>query len=126
MSNSYIDLSAIRAKLGANPRRLGFFKASPLSFPKPDWLKGVSIQDDPIGTLFDQFNSLWKKGVVVWGLVLKANASLYQSADDDCPGNILFSPVEEDAAAFRDLRVHGDRLCRMREDALPNPGLVEA
>ena len=59
----------------------------PFKVTKPEW-----VEQDPMNKIYTDMDILLKRGQVYWGVLVQANAILFQ--DDpyvDCPGNVVFS-----------------------------------
>jgi hypothetical protein len=98
--HEFPSLDSLRARLGPPPRKLGWFEEPPIAFPEPPWLKDVSVTDDPCKRVFANFKSLWKNGRVVWGRLIMANRTLFESGTNDAPGEVLYSLTADDQHAI--------------------------
>ncbi len=59
----------------------------PLKVTKPEW-----VEQDPMNKIYTDMDILLKRGQVYWGVLVQANAILFQDAPyEDCPGNVVFS-----------------------------------
>ena len=116
------SLEPLRGRMGRAPRKLGFFATPPIAFPEPDWLRPLTVQQDPAKKLFGQFKQLWKEGIVSWGRIIKANRGLFSPGTDDCPGEMMISMADDDKDTFARLPELTKRLGQLRELDSPPPG----
>lgn len=121
MSNAQTFLDKIRADIGAPPRSLGWFKPSPFSFSEPPWMEMAKDSDEPMKEIVRNQKTLWKRGIVVWGGIVRANNNLYQPGTDDCPGLVVFSPTAPDAEAVEELPGLVEKLWKLGDDEVPDP-----
>lgn len=125
MSTANEFLEQIREKIGPVPRSLGWFKPSPFLFPEPPWVEQAARSEEPIKEIFRDMNLLWKRGVVVWGHLIRANAALFEPGDGDLPGTVIFSPTASDSEAEELLPVFAKKLNALRSSAFPDPGWTQ-
>ncbi|MCC9602282.1 hypothetical protein LOC67_17140 [Stieleria sp. JC731] len=60
-----------------------------LRVPKPDWLG--EDPSDRLSVLFDNLEMLYADGTIVWGRIIQANGLLFESGEDNCPGEVVYS-----------------------------------
>jgi len=121
MSTANEFLEEIRSKIGPAPRPLGWFKPSPFIFPEPPWVEQAARDEEPIKEIFRDMNLLWKRGVVVWGHLIRANVALFEPGEGDLPGTVIFSPTAPDSEAEELLPVFAKKLNALRSGELPEP-----
>lgn len=116
------SLDGLRSRLGDVPRKLGWLSKSPLEFSEPGFLRGASVQDDPVKKVFSMFRELWKHGDVRWGRLLKANSLLYKPGEKDCPGELMYCMNPSDEISYSRIKTGVRKLSNLRELDLPLAG----
>lgn len=89
--------------IGMAPRRFSLWdRLTYLRIRRPAWLRTYPYDD--LMTLFDELDSLFREGTVVWGHIIQANANLFQRGDKDHPGEVVFSLSDSREASPENLR----------------------
>lgn len=74
----------------AAPRRLPLLdRLFHLRIPRPEWLR--EDPTDALQVLFDNLDTTYKHGRIVWGHVIQANNLMFQDGDASCPGEVLYT-----------------------------------
>ena len=89
-------IEEVRAKIGAVPRKFGFFERRFLSCPIPGWMNA----SDKLHEFFRNRNLLLTKGTVVWRALVQTNALLFKPGKENHPAMVVYSP---DPAMLGDL-----------------------
>jgi hypothetical protein len=90
---------------GRPPRKISFVdKHSYLRVSKPDWLR-LNPTDD-LALLFENYNTLLSRGLIVWGHLVQANTEIFENGKSNLPGEVVYSlmiPRFDDTAILPDI-----------------------
>lgn len=116
-------LEQCRKRFRAPPRRLPLLdRFSYLRIPPPDWLR--EHPGDPLRALFENIDTVLKRGTIVWGHLIQANKRLFEPGEHDLPGEILYSLEDNDRAEPQAMADIAHRLFALKGTGPSDPDLL--
>jgi hypothetical protein len=117
-------LGRVREALGLGPRPL-IRGQNPLAFPEPEWMRELTEEEYWNKSLITQSHEIWQNGLIRWGMVVRANAELFEPGEADQPGTLLIATTEDDFQALHELPTVVGRLQTLRHTVEPDPSWAE-
>jgi hypothetical protein len=115
-------ITSLRRSFGAGRLLQAGKRASQSRVAPPAWMTDGA---DPLSAFYAQQETVFRKGRIVWGALVRANEALFVPGEADLPGVLVYSEDEYFDARPAELRAIGARLAELRVGMLDDPVLKD-
>lgn len=115
-------ISSLRRSFGAGRMLQAGKRANQSRVAPPAWMTDGA---DPLSAFYAQQETVFRKGRIVWGALVRANEALFVPGEADLPGVLVYSEDDYFDPRPGELRAIGARLAELRPGALEDPVLKD-
>jgi hypothetical protein len=115
-------IASLRRSFGAGRLLQAGKRASQSRVAPPAWMSDGA---DPLSAFYAQQETVFRKGRIVWGALVRANEALFVPGEADLPGVLVYSEDDYFDARPAELRAIGARLAELRPGMLDDPVLKD-